>query len=150
MLKLGSCSPPLSITFSDYAPGKNQHLVARLHLKLYPRCSWFYVETKKWTFLQSSDKCSMRNITSGWKQESAAKSLIITNTVRLFLQSVSQSVVCRGGRTGRWPRASKAGGHQKSEIAKMELRYVDDFSYCKATNTCCMDLIFRNLFLCQH
>jgi len=26
----------------------------------------------------------------------------------------------------------------------------DDFSYCKATNTCCMDLIFRNLFFCQH
>jgi len=24
-----------------------------------------------------------------------------------------------GGRTGRWPRASKAGGHPKSEITKI-------------------------------
>ena len=24
---------------------------------------------------------------------------------------------------------------------------LQDFSYCKATNTCCMGLIFRNLFL---
>ena len=27
--------------------------------------------------------------------------------------------------------------------------YLDAFSYCKATNTCCIDLIFRNLFFCQ-
>jgi len=26
---------------------------------------------------------------------------------------------------------------------------VNDFSYCKATNTCCVDLSFRNLFFCQ-
>jgi len=26
---------------------------------------------------------------------------------------------------------------------------LDDFFYCKPTNTCCMDLIFRNLFFCQ-
>ena len=26
---------------------------------------------------------------------------------------------------------------------------LDDFFYCKSTNTCCMDLVFRNLFCCQ-
>jgi len=37
-------------------------------------------------------------------------------------------------------RASKSGGHPKSEITKIKMVQLDDFSYCKATNTCCMDL----------
>ena len=28
----------------------------------------------------------------------------------------------------------------------MKMLQLDDISYCKATNTRCMDLIFRNLF----
>jgi len=27
---------------------------------------------------------------------------------------------------------------------------LDDFFYCKSANTCCMDLVFRKLFCCQH
>jgi len=30
-----------------------------------------------------------------------------------------RSVACRGGRTGRRPRATQAGGHPKSEISKI-------------------------------
>jgi len=47
----------------------------------------------------------------------------------------------RGNGTGH-PRQ----GHRKSEITKIKILRLDDFSYCDATNTCCMDLIFRNLF----
>jgi len=41
-------------------------------------------------------------------------------------------------------------GHRKSEITKIKMLWLDDFSYCDATNTCCMDLIFQDLFFCQH
>ena len=55
-----------------------------------------------------------------------------------------------GGRTGRRSRASEFGRHPKGEIAKIKMLQLDNFPYWKATNTGCMDLIFRNLFFCQH
>jgi len=44
------------------------------------------------------------------------------------------------------PGRPKEGGHTKSETANIKMLQQDDFSYYKATNTCCMDLILRNLF----
>jgi len=63
--------------------------------------------------------------------------------------SCMRPVACRDGRTGRPPRASKTRGHPKSEITKIKMLELDDFSYCKATNTSCTDLIFQNLFFCH-
>jgi len=37
-------------------------------------------------------------------------------------------------------------GHPNSEITKMKMLQLDDFPYCEATKTCCVDLIFRNMF----
>jgi len=39
------------------------------------------------------------------------------------------------GGTGRRPWASQAGGHPKIEITNLEMLYLDDYSYCKSTNT---------------
>ena len=60
-------------------------------------------------------------------------------------QQYTVSGVQRGG-TERRALASKVGCHPKGEITKIKMLCLDDFSYCKATNTCYMDLIFRNLF----
>jgi len=50
-----------------------------------------------------------------------------------------------GGKRGDGPGHPKQGGHPKSETPKFKMLQQDDFSYCKATNTCCMDSIFQNL-----
>jgi len=60
----------------------------------------------------------------------------------------------------RWLEAEAGGGgdglgHRKQEasrceITKIKMLKLDGVSCCKAINTCRMDLIFRNLFCCQH
>ena len=45
------------------------------------------------------------------------------------------SGVPRGGENGAPARASKAGGHLKSEITKIKMLQLGDFSYCRATTT---------------
>jgi len=50
----------------------------------------------------------------------------------------------RDGKAVWRSRASKAGWHPKSEITKIKMLQRDDFSHCKATDSCCMDLVFRN------
>jgi len=46
---------------------------------------------------------------------------------------------------GRRAKRSDGPGYSKSETPKIKMLWQDDFSYCKATHTCCMDLIFRDL-----
>ena len=46
-----------------------------------------------------------------------------------------------GGERGDGPE------HPRNEITKIKMLWLDAFSYCNATNTCFMYLIFRNLFL---
>jgi len=53
--------------------------------------------------------------------------------------------VQRGGKRSDGTGHPKQGGHPKSETPKIKMLWQDDFSYCKATHTCCMDLIFRDL-----
>ena len=61
-----------------------------------------------------------------------------------YLKCDGASVACRGGANG-----TTAPGIQ-SEITKIKMLQLDYFFCCKATNICCMDLIFWNLFFCQH
>jgi len=52
-------------------------------------------------------------------------------------------------REGRAEEGSEWGdgnAHPRNEITKFKMLQLDAFSYCKVANTCCMDLIFRNLF----
>ena len=65
------------------------------------------------------------------------------------LGMVGDSGVQGGGERADGPGHPRRG-HLKSEITKIKMLWLDDFSYCDATNTCCMDLIFRDLFFCQH
>jgi len=61
------------------------------------------------------------------------------------------SGVQKGGNGATAPGIRIQGmGHPKSEITKIKMLWLDDFSYCKSTNTCCMDLIFQNFVFCQH
>jgi len=50
-----------------------------------------------------------------------------------------------GGTNGATAPGIQGRGHRKSEIRKIKMLRLDDSSYCDATNTCCMDLIFRDL-----
>jgi len=62
----------------------------------------------------------------------------------------SQVVACRGGRTGHRSRASMARGASKEWNYK-NLNAVTRWFFCsRSTDTCCMDLILRNLFCCQY
>ena len=55
-----------------------------------------------------------------------------------------------GGANGATAQVIQGRGHRKSEITKIKMLWLDNFSYCDATNTRCMDLIFQDLFFCQH
>jgi len=55
----------------------------------------------------------------------------------------------RQGRTGDGLENSKAGGIQRVKLQKshfIKMLELDFSSYCKASNTCCMDLIFETRF----
>jgi len=45
-----------------------------------------------------------------------------------------------GGTNGATAPGIQGRDHRKSEIRKIKMPRLDDFSYCDATNTCCMDL----------
>jgi len=60
----------------------------------------------------------------------------------------SLSVACiEGGKRGDGPGLQTQGVVQSVKLQKLKCcNYIDDFFYCRPANTCCMDLIFRNLF----
>ena len=58
-----------------------------------------------------------------------------------------------GGERSAGPGHLKQGDIERVKLQQFKCSNYNlntDFSYCKPTNTCCIDLIFRNLFYCQH
>jgi len=51
-----------------------------------------------------------------------------------------------GGANGATAPGIQGRRYPKSEITKIKMLQLNYFSYCRATNTCCMDLIFKTCF----
>jgi len=69
----------------------------------------------------------------------------------LIIRNITTTTQWRAEVAGERSRSSKPCRHPWSKVTKIKMLQQGDFSYCKATNTCCIDLIFRNnSFVSQH
>ena len=68
-----------------------------------------------------------------------------------IIRNIATTAQWRAEVAGERSRSPTPGRHPWSKVTKIKNAELDDFSYCKATNTCCIDLIFRNnSFVSQH